>query len=282
MKISKKAGPITGLVVVAGFTATLVAGTYSSIQSTLRPLSLTIADKVQVAGSDSTSAAFETVKTGYINYCSTMLPEGVAFTGSGLYQLDPQRLYFLFDYAPRVYFIKDGACYTNALGATIATMSAPSSSILTGNTFTIFPSASCGMGVCGSGNNVRSAEEPLLYGDYVQLPTVKAGQQLSFFLMANLTITNNSVQSSKRKGKITTSGNASTATPESVYYNGTDNNPDAFQHMIAFFPDNSQYVIIGFEDMYGGGDKDCNDVMFVVDVGPMNALMWRDASSLPK
>ena len=38
--------------------------------------------------------------------------------------------------------------------------------------------------------------------------------------------------------------------------------------MIAFFPDNSQYIIIGFEDMYGGGDKDCNDMMFVVDIGP--------------
>ncbi len=41
--------------------------------------------------------------------------------------------------------------------------------------------------------------------------------------------------------------------------------------MIAFFPDNSQYIIIGFEDEYGGGDQDCNDLMFVVDVGPNNA-----------
>lgn len=31
----------------------------------------------------------------------------MAFTGAGLNQLDPQRLYFLFDYAPRVYFRND-------------------------------------------------------------------------------------------------------------------------------------------------------------------------------
>jgi hypothetical protein len=45
--------------------------------------------------------------------------------------------------------------------------------------------------------------------------------------------------------------------------------------MIAFFPDNSQYIIIGFEDLYGGGDMDCNDLMFVVDVGVNNAASWK-------
>ena len=235
---------------------------YSSIQSTWTPLGPPIVDKVQVLGSDATAASFETVKPGYINYCTSMLPEGVAFTGAGLYQLDPQRLYFLFDYAPRVYFIKDGACSNNALGATIATLSALKSSVLSGNTFTILPNASCGTGQCGSGSTSRSIAEPLLYGDFVQLPTVHAGQQLSFFLIAHLDSNGNN--------------------PQSVYYNDTSNNSDNFQHMIAFFPDNSQYIIIGFENMYGGGDKDCNDVMIAVDVGPMNALIWKNPNSLPK
>ena len=253
---------LLGLSVVVGLTATVAAGTYCSVQSNYKPLGLPITDQTQVLGSDSTAASFETVKSTYINYCTSMLPEGVAFTGSGLYQLDPQRLYFLFDYAPRVYFIKDGACYKNGLGAPIATLSAPTSSVLSGNTFTILPNASSGAGVCGSGSNSRSSSEPLLYGDFVQLPTVHAGQQLAFFLMANLDSTG--------------------TTPQSIYYNGKSNNADNFQHMIAFFPDNSQYIIIGFEDMYGGGDKDCNDVMFVVDVGPMNSLIWRNPNSLPK
>lgn len=258
----KKVGLALGVIGVVGLAATVVAGTNSSVQSTWRPLGLSVTSSVQVLGSDSTAQSFESLKSGYRSYCSSMLPEGVQFTGSGLYKLDPQRLYFLFDYAPRVYFLKDGACYKNGLGATIATLSAPTNSVLTGTTFTIFPNASSPQGVCGAGGTTRTQSEPLLYGDFVQLPTVTAGQQLAFFLMANL--------------------NSSGTTPEAVYYNGQGNNPDNFQHLIAFFPDNSQYMIIGFEDMYGGGDKDCNDVMFVVDVGPMNSLIWRNPNSLPK
>ena len=63
--------------------------------------------------------------------------------------------------------------------------------------------------------------------------------------------------------------------PQYTFYNGASNNPDNFQHMVAFFPDNSQYIIIGFEDMYNGGDMDCNDLMFVVDVGPNNSAASR-------
>ena len=41
-------------------------------------------------------------------------------------------------------------------------------------------------------------------------------------------------------------------------------------------------MIIGFENLLNGGDKDCNDLMFVVDVGPNNAAAWRAPNSLPK
>src|ERR1700759_1333656 len=159
MKISKKAGPVLGIVIVAGFTATVFATTYNSVQSSYRPLGLKLTAKAQTKGSDSASSAFQSTMSSYQSYCTSMLPEGVEFTGSGLYQLDPQRLYFLFDYAPRVYFIKDGACYQNALGATIATMSAPTSSILSGTTFTILPNASSPQGVCGAGGSTRTQAE---------------------------------------------------------------------------------------------------------------------------
>ena len=95
----------------------------------------------------------------------------------------------------------------------------------------------------------------------MQLPTVTAGQQLQFFIMANLD---------------------SNAVPQATYYNGTTTNPDSFQHMIAFFPDNSQYIIIGFEDMYDGGDKDSNDVVYVVDVGVQNAAQMRKPNAFPR
>lgn len=242
--------------------ATVVASTVSPFQSALRPLGLPVIGLVQQKSSDAAAVSFETVKGGYLSYCKKTLPEGDVFTGAGLNQLDPQRLYFLFDYAPRVYFLAEGACYENALGATIATLSAPTNSVLKGNTFTIFPNTHSSISdVCATNSGVRSQGEPLLAGDFVQLPTVKAGQQLAFFLMAEMDSTGN---------------------PDYVYYNGTSNNPDKFQHMIAFFPDNSQYIIIGFEDMYNGGDKDCNDVLYVVDVGPMNAQALRNPNTLPK
>ncbi len=119
----------------------------------------------------------------------------------------------------------------------------------------------CMSDVHWNGSTSRTSTYPVLPGDFVQLPTVNAGQQLAFFCYSN--------ESSK-------------GAPANVWYNGASNNSDGFQHMIAFFPDNSQYIIIGFEDYPGGGDQDCNDVMFVVDIGAENAAALRSASSLPK
>jgi hypothetical protein len=34
--------------------------------------------------------------------------------------------------------------------------------------------------------------------------------------------------------------------------------------------ENTPYLLIGFEDLYGGGDRDYNDLMFVVDFGEEN------------
>jgi hypothetical protein len=265
MKQRSRLLPILG--VVASASLLLAAngngnGGKSPVQSSLRPLGLPVIGDVQLKNTDNAAKSFEKVKGQYLSYCKKMLPEGEVFTGAGLNQLDPQRLYFLFDYAPRVYFLAEGACYMDALGATIATVSAPSSGVLKGNTFTIFPNSHSSISdVCASNSGTRSQGEPLLAGDFVQLPTVKAGQQLAFFLMAQMDASGN---------------------PDYVYYNGSSNNPDKFQHLIAFFPDNSQYMIIGFEDMYNGGDKDCNDVLFVVDVGPMNAQLLRNPNTLPK
>ena len=262
IRYPKRTHFVLGLGICAFITATVIAGTVSQYQSNLRPLGLSVVGQVQLAGSDTQAATFEAVKSTYLNTVSSKLPEGVAFTGANLNQLDPKRLYFMFDYAPRVYFLMEGACYSNALGATIATVTAPTTQKLSGTSFTIFPNTHSSISnVCASNSGKRSSSEPLLAGDFVQLPNVKAGQQLAFFLMANLD--NN-------------------GTPQDTYYNGDTNNDDGFQHMIAFLPDNSQFIIIGFEDMKGGGDKDCNDVVYVVDVGPNNAALWRNPNTFPR
>jgi hypothetical protein len=237
------------------YLTSVTGATLSPFQTTTIPMNYSFASKTYLAASDSTSSAFQANLPTYTNLILTNLQEGVKFTGAGLNTLNPQKLYFLFDYAPRCYFIYGYAGFIDGYGSTIATVSAPTSSILTGTTFTCMSDAHW------NGSTVRSSTYPVLPGDFVQLPTVKAGQQLAFFCYSN---------------------ESSNGTPANIWYNGSSNNSDGFQHMIAFFPDNSQYIIIGFEDYPGGGDMDCNDLMFVVDVGVNNAASWRLGNTMPK
>ncbi len=75
----------------------------------------------------------------------------------------------------------------------------------------------------------------------------------------------------------------SSGVPEATYYNQKQQNGDGLLHMVAFFPANSNFVILGFEDIYGGGDLDYNDLVLALDVGPNNAAVWRNPQgSLPK
>jgi hypothetical protein len=234
---------------------TSTTGTLSLFQTTTIPMGNQFVSKTYLAATDTTSAAFQLLQPTYTNYILSNLKEGVAFTGAGLNQLDPTRLYFWFTYAPRCYFIYGYAGFIDGFGVTIATVSAPTSSEVQGTNLT------CMSDVHWNGSVARTSTYPVLPGDYVQLPTVNAGQQLAFFCYSN---------------------ESSNGTPANIWYNGASNNSDNFQHMIAFFPDNSQYIIIGFEDYPGGGDQDCNDVMFVVDIGANNAAALRQANTLPK
>jgi hypothetical protein len=261
MKI-QSASLFLGLALVSCLAGTASAQTLSSYQPSNRPLGLPLVGKTYLAGTDTLSQSFETKKASFLTTITSQLPESQVFTGAGLNQLDPERLYFMFAYAPRVYYLYEGACYDNALGVTIATVTAPTSNPVSGTSSTVFPFGHSSIApVCATGSGKRSSSEPLLAGDFVQLPTVNAGQQLAFFIMSNMN---------------------GSSVPANTFYNGDTNNVDNFQHLIAFFPDNSQYIIIGFEDMLNGGDKDCNDLMFAVDVGPNNAAAWRAPNTMPK
>ena len=246
--------------------AVAIASTNSPAQSPIKPYFGSLAALVQLEGSDTLSQSFQSLEPGYLSMVKSKLPEGVAFTGAGLNQLDPSRLYFWYNYAPRVYFLYEETGAIDQLGVTIATVSKPTTGALSGTAYTIFPSGrSCTDPLYSPGNGVRTTTYPLYPGDFVQLPTVNAGQQLGFCL-------GNGVNSNGVP--------ANTNGVPTVYYNGVST-IDNFQHMIAFFPDNSQYIIIGFED-WAFGDQDCNDLVCVVDVGPQNAAALRSASSLPK
>ena len=120
----------------------------SSYQSPYRPSGLPLVGKTYLGNTDTLSRAEYSLNSSYVSMIKQALPEGVAFTGRGINQLNPQRLYFLFSYAPRVYYIYEGACYTDALGATIATVSSPTNKPVTGTATRCFPTGNRASAPC--------------------------------------------------------------------------------------------------------------------------------------
>ena len=50
-----------------------------------------------------------------------------------------------------------------------------------------------------------------------------------------------------------------------TYYSGlASNNPDNFAHAVSYYDYYQGQTLVGFEDLYGGGDKDFDDIVFLV------------------
>lgn len=94
--------------------------------------------------------------------------------------------------------------------------------------------------------SIGDGSQQLRTGDYVSFGEVKAGSTLDFALLAN------------------GYGNSSFYT----YYAGIADNPDNIQHVIAY--DYQDYLVLAWEDLYEGGDKDYNDIVFAIDIGAEN------------
>jgi len=215
------------------------------IQSEAMPLGLDIAGKVQAAGSDEAAAQFrKNVLPSVGQFVSTQLSEKQAVDDSSML-LDPSKLVLNTASDVRVYFVGEGAGYHNTLG-----FNTEGTGVQSGNPQLIFPDASSSVENFNIEKTaVRTASTPLAAGDFVNLGKFDAGTKLDFFLIAN-----------GAQGWSTTY-----STDKSV-------NPDGINHVVAFtqMQRNSPYLIIGFEDMAGGGDRDFNDAVFVVDIGAAN------------
>ena len=90
---------------LSALVASASAQILSPFQPTYRPLGLPLVGQTYLAGTDTLSIAFQLYAPGYVTTIQSVLPEHVAFTGAGMNQLDPTRLYFWFNYAARVYYI---------------------------------------------------------------------------------------------------------------------------------------------------------------------------------
>jgi Domain of unknown function (DUF4114) len=221
------------------------SGETSPIQSPARPFGLDIVGPVQTAGSDTDAARFQSdylpTVTDWVN---VNLGEKNAIDSTASISLDPAKLQLATASDVRVYFVGEGAGYHNTLG-----FNTGGGGIDTGDPRLIFPDASSNVSYWNDtdGTGTRSSGAPLLPGDFVDLGTQAAGTQLDFFLIAN-----------------GASGGSY------VYSTDASVNPDGIDHVVAYALADSPYLLIGFEDLYGGGDRDFNDLLFAVDIGSVN------------
>jgi hypothetical protein len=212
------------------------------------PYNLDIAAPAQVAGSDAKAADFQAnVLPGLLSFVQANLAEKSTLTNLSAISLDPSNLTLNSDAALRVYFLGEGAGYRNQLGFSTTGTSTQTGTPLAPDAALIFPNASSPVGYGGNNVAIRSGSEPLLPGDFVDLGTYSAGTSLDFFLISN-----------------GASGGTNYFTTEGA------NNRDGVVHAVSLAPNGSAYLVIGFEDMYGGGDKDYNDLVFAVEIGKVN------------
>ena len=234
-------------------------GVVSPVQSKADPYGLEVAGKVMEAGSDASSKKFqETVLPSLTKFIQSALPEYNNNTKSKAFEIDPNKLVLATKTAVRAYFVSEGAAYHNSVGVDVTTPGndpkSTAAELKSDSSKLIFPDASSTEGGFASDKyGTRTASEPLLPGDFVNLGTFNKGAKLDFFLIAN---------------GANQSGAPVFSTTESI-------NPDGFQQHVAAFTTklfakpqlNSPYVFLSFEDLLGGGDKDINDTVVALDVG---------------
>lgn len=241
------------LIAGLGFLGLASAQTVSPVQSAARPYNLDIAAPVMVAGSDEASKAFQTeVLPGMLKLVQSNLTEAKSLKNLSAISLDPSKLVLSSDSTARVYFLGEGAGYRNSLG-----ISTTGDGPLGEDARLIFPDASSPGGYGGTGSLVRDPKEPLLAGDFVDLGKFKAGTALDFFLIAN----------GATGGK-------------DFYTTDQSENRDGIVHAVSLAANGSAYLIIGFEDMKGGGDTDYNDLMFAVEIGKQNVETLTETAGL--
>lgn len=220
-----------------------LAQSQSPIQSAARPYALDIIDTVKVAGSDASSANFQSnILPGMLEAINLNLSESSSVNDLSSISLDPGKLVLGYDSNIRVYFLGEGAGYRNSLG-----FSTTGGTPLSADASLIFPDASANTGYGGNGTTTRSSSAPLLAGDFVDLGSFTSGTSLDFFLIAN------------------------GATGGKQFFSTTQTaNSDGIVHAVSLAQNGSAYLIIGFEDVLKGGDKDYNDLVFAVEIGRKN------------
>lgn len=176
----------------------------------------------------------------WADFNSYVQSERVAFKESELQAIRPETMRFVGGANPlEVYFINEGAGYKNQLLY----------SVNGGPLQMIFDNVS-------SPNSIlKNADGPLALGEGKSLGNFADGTQVDFFLNSD----------GYTKG-LDPTGNDPTAelTRDGSRLLGADAdlNRDGLQHIVAYAI--GEWMLIGFEDIIGGGDLDYNDTVFAV------------------
>ena len=208
------------------------------MQSPARPYDLDIVAPVNLAGTDEASAIFQKkVLPGLQSLVNQKLSEYKSVRDLKAVAINPELLTLKSDSVVRTYFLGEGAAFRNTLG-----FSTSGGSPMDKTAQLIFPNASDPTAIGGSSKHFRSLENPLGAGDFVDLGKFASGTTLDFFLIADGAV----------------GGKRFFSTNHSL-------NGDGLVHAISFQNEDSSYLIVGFEDIWGGGDRDYNDLMFVLE-----------------
>ncbi|MBD1915547.1 MULTISPECIES: DUF4114 domain-containing protein [Cyanophyceae] len=144
------------------------------------------------------------------------------------YELDTSKLFWNGVDPVEVYFINEGAGYRNQLFYTATNASGGLTS--SGKIFDDISSRD---------SKLSESNGPLALGQGVSLGAFVGATQLDFMIKSN----------GKNGGNTMLGTNAAA-------------NPNGLQHVVAF--QHQDWIILGFEDIVGGGDRDYNDVIFAV------------------
>ena len=225
----------------AACSSAAIAGTVSPVQSGATPFGLQPIADVQLRGSDSDAADFQTNDLpGLQAIVNNTLTESQSINNLSSIALNPNDLVISGDSEVRAYFIGEGAGYRNSLGI----YTGDSSDGINGDASLIFPDASTTGYYSYYNSDYRSSRAPVAPGDFVDLGTYTDGTQLNLFLVAN-----------------GAGGGTNT------YFTDMELNSDGIDHFVMLATPDNPYLLIGVEDLHGGGDEDYNDVVVALEVG---------------
>jgi hypothetical protein len=213
----------------------------SEYQSPARPYNLDIVAPVQASGSDNQAKEFNKALPGIVELLSNSLPEQTNNSSAG--DFDPNKLVLNRNYSVRAYFVTESAGFHNTLGFNTTAATEAGDITTSSDAKLIFPDASTPTKEGLSNNNELSEKEPLRAGDFVDLGTFSWGTKLDFFLIS--------------KGA---------TNPLKTVSTDVAFNQDGLKHAVGLSVPGSNYLLIGFEDLFGNGaTMDMNDAVIALE-----------------